>query len=155
MTRLLSTVAFLVSIPVVVHPQAAIPEKDIVAAINAYFDAFSRLDADAMAAVETDDYVFIQDGTIVDKEQQIAGIREARNKLGTSAPPARKYAVDVHRILRAGERFIVTGTNTYTGVEGTYKAAFTEIWLQQGGRWRLQHGHYSLPQPSTTQKPTN
>ena len=152
---MLCAIALVANISVAALAQSAVPEKEIVASIYAYFDAFARLDADAMAAIETDDYVFIQDGRIVDKQQQIASIRDARKKLGTTAPPPRKYAIEVHRISRAGDRFVVTGTNTVTAEGTAFKAAFTEVWLQQGGRWRVQHGHYSGPPPSAGQKPAN
>ena len=136
------TSVLLMALPALGHAQTPLPQKEIVAAEHAWFDAFTKLDADAMGRIESDGFVFIQDGRMEDKDRQIASIREAK-KRSSDGGLSRKYEIEVHRIVRIVDRFLVTGTNTATSPQGTVKFAFTEVWYQQSGEWHLQHAHYS------------
>ena len=123
------------------NSQPASSETEILSAIRNYFDALNRLDIDSIEQIQTDDYVFIQNGQIVDKKAVIAGLRDVKQH----EPGGLNLKTDVtlYRVVNAGDRYIVTGRYRFTDVSGVHNDAFTEVWINAGGRWRVQHAHYS------------
>jgi len=138
-------VLFGVTMTSTAQQNTAAPEQEIRSAIQSYFEALNRLDADALDHIETDDYIFIQDGFILDKKTQIAMLREAKKQKPGNLN--QKSEGTLHRILNAGDRYIVTGRNKVSDVTDVLDAAFTEVWVRQAGQWRLQHAHYSTSRP--------
>ena len=151
MTRLVAFLGvILICVTTTANAQTAPPETEILSAIRNYFDALNRLDIDAIERIQTDDYVFIQDGRIVDKNTQISGLRDMKQK----EPGGLNLTTDVtlHRLLNAGDRFIVTGQYRFTDASGVHHDSFTEVWINQAGRWRMQHAHYSSSPLSALKK---
>ena len=112
-------------------------EKKILDANKVWFDAYIQGDADAMDQMETDDFVFIQDGRLVDKAEQLASIRQRETVLD------RTHVVELHKITTAGDAVVVTGFNTGTSAGQDFRLAFSEVWVREGDSWRVKLAHYS------------
>lgn len=112
--------------------------QQIEAANKAWFDAFVKGDIKTMDQMETDDFVFIQDGEITDKAEQIGGLRKREGK-----PLQQTHTVEFHKVAVSGNVAVATGFNTARDQKESTKAAFSEVWVRDGNRWRVRLAHYS------------
>ena len=152
MKRLLTIIALAIPMTMsTVKAQNASPavEKEIRAAIDAYFAAASRNDEAAMRRIEADEWFFSMDGTTMSKAERDAD--SAKDKKNNVKLPPRKYDVAIKRVISLGnDQYLVAGTNTITFMDAKAPkmppAAFTEIWAKRGGQWRLLYSHYSTTQ---------
>jgi len=115
-------------------------QQQVLDANRSWFEAFVRGDANAMDNLETDDFVFIQDGMLVDKADQLAGIRKR------GEPLKQTHTIELHKLATTGDVVVATGFNIVRGEE-TGRAAFSEVWIREGGRWRVKQAHYSTLRP--------
>jgi ketosteroid isomerase-like protein len=116
-------------------------QQEVLDANRSWFDAFVRGDANQMDSMETEDFVFIQDGLLLDKADQIAGVRKFAGQLKQT------HTIELHKLATAGDAVIATGFNIVNSENETQRAAFTEVWVRDGGRWRIKQGHYSTMRP--------
>ena len=112
-------------------------EREILDANKMWFDAYIHGDADAMDQIETDDFVIIQDGRLVDKAEQLARIRQREGVLDQS------HEVELHQIAPAGDAVVVTGFSNGTSGGQEFRLAFSEVWVREGDSWRVKLAHYS------------
>jgi len=118
--------------------QGSAVEAEILAAGKAWLAALDRGDADAMDRMETDDFVFAQDGRLANKPEQIASIRNGR---APAVAPSR--SVTVNSLSVQGDVAVMTGTRT-VGTGGlSIDAAFTEVWVRTTDGWSIKAAHYS------------
>ena len=57
-----------------------VSDKQLIGAIQTYMDAFGKLDVATMDRLETDDFVFVQDGVVLTKTQQMASLKAPGRK---------------------------------------------------------------------------
>jgi ketosteroid isomerase-like protein len=136
--RVAATALLLAGLGAFVAAQSTADQRAVLDANKAWFDAFVRGDADAMDKIETADFVFIQDGLIEDKAQQLADIRKRAGR-----PLEQTHRVDLHRFARSGNVAIVTGHNVITTATDSGRVAFSEVWVRDGSLWRVAQAHYS------------
>jgi hypothetical protein len=120
-------------------PAQSMPsEAEIVAANGAYWGAFIRGDVETMAQHETATTAIIDNGVLLPgASERFAGIR----KRGTI--PNRTDTLEVLRFNGiTSDSAIITGvTHRKVGArEG--RAAATELWQRENGRWRIALGTY-------------
>ena len=135
MHRLL-TISIICLMCLVPSAQETTARQQILAANKAWWDAFSRGDADRMATIETDDFSMINDGVPTDKSR-LAGIRGR-------APLDRTQTLDVQKFEDYGSVATMSGFLIITPAglpQG--KTAFSEVWVRQGTVWRIKSAHYS------------
>jgi ketosteroid isomerase-like protein len=111
-------------------------QGQLLAAKSAWLDAFFRGDADGVAKLETEDFVFIQQGQITDNPQQTQ-----RNR--TRGPVQQKRDTEVHRLVVNGDTAFLLGTDTITTSSDSSRQHFTVVFSRRGGNWLIQHAHYS------------
>lgn len=114
-------------------------EAEILAAGEAWLAALDRRDAQAMDQMETEDFVFVQDGLLVNKPEQIAMLRSTQ--VPSPATPTR--SVKVNSLSLEGDVAVMTGTRT-VGMGGiSIDAVFTEVWARANEEWLIKAAHYS------------
>ncbi len=143
-------VAIIVVAASVAGPSAqigSVSDKQLIAVIETYLEAFGKLDVAAMDRLETDDFVFVQDGLVLTKPQQMASLKAPGRKPGNLRF---EISVKSEHMWVTGNSAVMTGTMTVTGTGGKpTKAAFTHLLRRTGADWQIQHSHYSTEQTPT------
>jgi ketosteroid isomerase-like protein len=121
--------------------QGSAVEAEILAAGEAWLAALDRADADAMDRMETNDFVFVQDGFLVNKPEQIGSIRNLRNRPALPVTPTR--SVKVNSLSVEGDVAVMTGTRTIEMGGSSFETAFTEVWVRTSEGWLVKAAHYS------------
>jgi uncharacterized protein (TIGR02246 family) len=111
-------------------------QQQILAAEKQWFDAFYKGDAEGVAKMKTEDFVFIQQGRITDKVEQTA-----RNRTRGPVPQTRQTTV--HRLFLHGDTAVLLGTEAVRQGDESARVHFTQVWVRRDGRWLIQHAHYS------------
>ncbi|HTL66237.1 MAG TPA: nuclear transport factor 2 family protein [Lacunisphaera sp.] len=136
----------------------ASPEADAIAAVLAVNDrmlaAANRLDTEAFFAdiVASDETRIVQDGRLfATRLDAMTAVRESSQNIGHLD----RHFVDPHVTLLAPEVALLTagGTTTVTLLDGRrFESSFavTLVFVVHEGRWKLFHGHYSVPNPRPT-----
>lgn len=137
-------VAVAVSAVVARGQSAPAPETEIRAMLDRYFAAYSKLDAATMDRLETDDFIFVQDGFVATKAQQMESLKKPGRKPGNMT-----FDFSFGKVWTVGDSAVVTGVLTVTPPDGKpLPGAFTHLLRRVAGEWRLQHSHYSTERPS-------
>ena len=105
--RLFSLTLLLSAVTVAAVAETTDSQKQVVEANRAWFDVFVKVDVARLEQMETDDFVFIQDGQLVDKSTQVQGLRKRAGK-----PLEQTHTVDVHKAVVDGNIVVLTGFNT-------------------------------------------
>ena len=121
-----------------------VSEKELHATVETYLAAFSKLDIATMDRMETDDFIFVQDGVVATKAQQMASLKAPGRK-----PNNLKFDLSFGEGWVVSDSAVLTGTMTVTGEDGKpMKGAFTHLLRRSGRDWRIQHSHYSTERPA-------
>ena len=91
-----------------------------------------------MDKIETPEFVMIQDGQLMDKAQQLAGIRKRSGKALDQS-----HSVEVHKFVLNGNVAVLTGYNVVKAPTASDRVTFTEVWVRDGSQWQVAQGHYS------------
>jgi ketosteroid isomerase-like protein len=119
----------------------SVSDKQLIGVIQDYLDAFGKLDVATMDRLETDDFVFVQDGVVLTKAQQMASLKAPGRKPGDL-----KFTISVksEQMWVVADSAVMTGVLTATGADGrATRSAFTHLMRRSGQEWRIQHSHYS------------
>jgi len=116
-----------------------VSEKDLQDTVQAYVAAYAKLDVATMDRMETDDFIFVQDGVVATKTQQMASLKTPGRK-----PAIVKFDLSFGEAWVVADSAVLTGTMTVTGQDGqSLKGAFTHLLRRSGRGWQIQHSHYS------------
>jgi uncharacterized protein (TIGR02246 family) len=122
---------------------ASAVDAQIVAASNAWAEALQNRDVETVDRVLADDFVMIQAAptgvALVGKTMQLEGMRK---NLVAGGRVDRQ--LDRIRIKNYGNIAILTAVATYrgsndTGAKLAMQAVISEVWVRDGGPWRLSH----------------
>lgn len=113
-------------------------EQQILDAHKNWFAAFDRGDVNAIDAMETSDFVLVNGDRIVTKQQQLENIRT-----GYGGGVDMTRVVGVHSFSLIGDVALITGLQYSSSQAGGDSIIFTEVWLQDDGRWKLRSAHFS------------
>ena len=117
-------------------------DQQVIQASQEWFDALNRGDVEVLERVELNDFLAIQQSpqgiAVASKNDQIAGVRKSTNRVKV----ARELAET--QVRKYGNVAILTGVATYRGTTSAGRSlnsqAFTsEVWVNEGGKWRLAH----------------
>lgn len=114
-------------------------ERQVVEASREWFDALGVPDLEALDRLQTDDFLTVQQGprgvAVVGKVTlRKAGDNRPRFQRELSAVRVREYGNVAVPTAVATFRQMGNGTD-----ESVNQAVITEIWVSEGGRWRLAH----------------
>jgi len=113
-------------------------EQQILDAHKNWFAAFDRGDVNAIDAMETSDFVLVNGDRIVTKQQQLENIRT-----GYGGGVDMTRVVGVHSFSLIGNAALITGLQYSSSQAGGDSILFTEVWVQEDGRWKLRSAHFS------------
>ena len=125
----------------VVNAQIGGPaESDIRSVLDTYVAAYARLDVTTMDKLETEDFVFVQDGVVLTKADQMASLKQPGRTPGNMT-----FTFSIEKVWSIADAAVVTGKISSASADGKpmFKAAFTHVLRKTAGDWRLQHSHYS------------
>jgi ketosteroid isomerase-like protein len=118
-------------------------ERQVLEASREWFDALSAPDLEALDRLQTDDFLTVQQGpkgvAVIGKATQIESLRksgDSRPKFERELSSVRVRAYGSVAVLTAVATFRRTGSDADGSVTQTVT---TEIWVHEGGRWRLAH----------------
>jgi ketosteroid isomerase-like protein len=117
-------------------------ETKIIALENLWNQMQLNHDADAMAKLLDDDFVFTDyDGTVMSKSQFLASIRDKSYQLTVEASEDMK-------LHRHGDTVIVTGAThekgAFKGKPYQHQGRFTDTWMKKNGQWLCIASQLSL-----------
>ena len=121
-------------------------EKEVLQVNEAVGKAIRSKDADALARLLYDDFVYTnQTGEVLSKQQMLANIRS-----GKLTTVQQRYDGLVPHVF--GNTVVLTGisktTLVYAGKRSDGPRRFTRVYVKQDGVWRLAAQHVSLaPKP--------
>ena len=126
--------------------------RAVLAANAALLDASNRLDTDAFFAgiVDSDETRIIQDGKLfLTRAEAIAAVRQGSQGI---AKLDRRFT-DPHVTVLAPDVALLTasGSTTVTLQDGrSFEGSFAVslVFVLRDDRWKLFHGHFSLPNPA-------
>lgn len=106
-------------------------------------DAYKHGDIDAMNALVTDDFIItVEDGVTFSKAGYIAHLAGTTERVKVAE--ISDVQVRVH-----GSMAVVTGAyreeGTSKGKAYEYRDRFTDVWVENDGKWRILASHYSIP----------
>ena len=139
-------------------PQTLSPlERELLAAGDAWVDAVTRGDMQALRQLETTDFLMIQE-----TRQGVAIVTRGKEKEATQAssaqPPKVERTLDRVRTRQYGDVVVLTAVAAYRTHSGSGRvqsnqAVITEIWVKQDGSWRLSHFQPTkIPMAAATKK---
>lgn len=157
MTLLLPFVLVLIGTPQASDEAFSAPEKSIVQSVldaNTRLNAAAnRLDTDAFFAgiVDSDESRIIQDGKLFKtRAEAMAAVREGSQRV---AKLERIFDQPQVSILAPGVALLTSeGTTSLTLQDGRNvngRFAVSLVYVHRDGQWKLFHGHYSLPNPTS------
>jgi ketosteroid isomerase-like protein len=123
-------------------------EQVVTQLIRQWLDALVAKDFAAIDRVVADDYLItVSDGRVLNKEQDLAPVRDAQLKFASAR-------VEDLKVRVFGDTAIATGTGiynvTYGGRGGETRERFTDVWIKRGGRWQAVSSHSTtLPKPKS------
>jgi len=120
------------------HAQDDSLKLEVLTASDARLVAVLRADAELLDEIQDDDFVLVQDGLVLNKDEQIARVMAFNAPEGM---PSR--TVELNSIVFEGNVSILTGVVTIMSNAGGFSSAFTEVWLRKGDRWVAKAAHYS------------
>ena len=139
MRYLIAALLIAVSAPRPLAQIGNVSERDLHGTVEKYLAAFSALDIPTMERMETDDFIFVQDGVVATKAQQMASLKAPGRK-----PNNLKFALSFGEGWVVADSAVLMGTMTVTGDDGKpVKGAFTHLLRRSGTEWQIQHSHYS------------
>jgi ketosteroid isomerase-like protein len=148
MRNLIAALLVVVSLPKAAAQIGVVFEKDLHATVEQYLVAFSTLDVATIEHMETDDFIFVQDGIVSTKAQQMASLKAPGRK-----PTNLKFELSFQEGWVVSDSAVLTGTMIATGEDGKpVKGAFTHLLRRTGTEWRIQHSHYSTEAPARPSK---
>lgn len=108
-----------------------ISKQGLVDAVKSFFDAVKVNDYDKLKTFYAPDYTFTgPDGKMVTAEGRVSGLKAQG---GSNFVEATEIATRVY-----GDSAVVTGIAvTKTASGGTEKARFLQVWIMEGGHYRL------------------
>ncbi len=117
-------------------------ETKIIALENLWNQVQLSHDADAMSKMLDSDFVFTDyDGSVMNKAQFLASIRDTSNQLTVEVSEDMK--LHVH-----GETVVVTGAThekgTFKGKPYQHQGRFTDTWIKKNGQWLCVASQLSL-----------
>lgn len=116
-----------------------VSEKELHATVETYLAAYRQLDMATMDRMETDDFIFVQDGRVATKTQQMASLKAPGRKANSL-----KFDLAFGDGWVVADSAVLTGSMTVTGEDGKpLKGAFTYLLRRTRGEWRVQHAHHS------------
>jgi ketosteroid isomerase-like protein len=123
-------------------------ERAVTQLIHQWLDALVAKDFAAIDRIVADDYLItISDGRLLNKEQDLAPVRDAQLKFASAK-------VEDLKVRVFGDTAIATGTGiynvTYGERGGETRERFTDVWLKRKGRWQAVSSHSTtLPKPKS------
>lgn len=129
----------------VVLPSSAQPtiERQILNVSTEWFDALMAQDYDALDRLQLDEFVTVQQTAtgvaLIGKANQLEALKksgEPRRKLQRELSAVRVRLFGNVAILTAVATFVEVGENT---ARKPSQGVTTEVWVNEGGRWRLAH----------------
>ena len=122
------------------------PRRDkLLAARDAWYEAFYRGDTDAMDKVEAKEFVVIGDRGGAAKEEQLKGIKKAVEDKKWFPKGTAQVTEDL-RVRFEGNVAVVTGRAWVKAPDQKdppkERTALTEVWVERDGRWTVLHLHY-------------
>lgn len=135
MTAIMLALALSFSV-IVAHGQRAMGNRaGLEKTVKTFFDFVKANNIDKVTWYYTADYTFVgPDGNLLTREERIKVMRD-----GTGA---RLQSADDIAVRTYGTTGVSTGIVTSTSPAGvTGKSRFTQVWIWQGGRWRLAASH--------------
>ena len=139
MCSLSAALLIALSVPNAVAQVGIVSEKDLHATVERHLAAFSKLDIATMDRIETDDFIFVQDGFLARKAQQMESLKAPGRK-----PDNLQFDLSFAEGWVVADSAVLTGTMTVTGEDGKpVKGAFTHLLRRSGSEWRIQHSHFS------------
>jgi ketosteroid isomerase-like protein len=117
-------------------------ETKIIALENLWNQMQMNHDADAMAKLLDEDFVFTDyDGTVMSKGQFLDSIRDMSYHLTVEASEDMK-------LHRHGDTVVITGATrekgTYKGKPYQHQGRFTDTWMKKNGQWLCIASQLSL-----------
>lgn len=145
-TAAVGLVAVLASLPGPTRGGGEDPRRErLIAARDAWYEAFFRGDTDALAKFEAEDFLAVNPQGIYDKAEQLRHIKRAV-EAGKWFPKGTSQVADDLRIRFEGGLAVLTCRYSNKGGPNSApseRAALTEVWVERGGAWRALHLHYS------------
>jgi ketosteroid isomerase-like protein len=118
-------------------------EQQVLAASVQWFDAVVRHDAGALERLLADDFVTLQPSPagvgIGDKSSQLKAAAQPGG-----LPPTLRRSLTRTQVRRYGNIFFLTALARFqadgpSGTPTSNEALISELWRNEGGRWRLSH----------------
>jgi len=139
-------------------PAKSAVDQEVTSASNRWYDAISRGDVTALEAVETDDFLTFQQLpqglTVISKKAQLEALRKSNPGSRLSV----ERTLEGVMVRQYGTAAVLTAVATFRGKDAkgapiVAKNVVTEVWVREGGRWRV--GHFqSMRVPPTTSAAT-
>ena len=122
------------------------PRRDkLLAARDAWYEAFYRGDTDAMDKVEAKEFVVIGDRSGGTKEEQLKGIKKAVEEKKWF-PKGTAQGTEDLRLRFEGNVAVVTGRAWMKAPDqkapSKERTALTEVWVERDGSWTVLHLHF-------------
>jgi ketosteroid isomerase-like protein len=110
-------------------------EQEVLKQMNNWLDALKRSDVRALDSIMADDFMLIAaDGTIINKEQDIAPVKSGEVRFES-------LNVEAVKVFVYGDTAVVTGTGiykiTYKGQASTIRERFFDIYQKRKGQWQV------------------
>lgn len=110
-------------------------EQAVLKQMNNWLDALRRSDLTALDRIMAEDFMLLAaDGTIIDKEQDIAPVKSGEVRFES-------LNVEGVKVFVYGDTAVVTGTGiykvTYKGQSSTIRERFFDIYQKRKGQWQV------------------
>ena len=118
-----------------------VSDELLVGVVPDSLDTFGQLDVARVDRLETEDFVFVQDGIVLTKAQHLASLKASGRKPGDL-----KFDISVksEHMWMVADSAVMTGVVTITAADGKpTRYAFADVMRRRGRDWRIQHSHYS------------
>lgn len=138
------------------RPDVSAADQEVIAASNAWFDALAKRDATALDRLLAPDFLTIQVGPrgvgVIGKAAQVDSVRK-----GGGIPPSTRRTLSRVQVRTYGTTAMLTAVAAFeadgpAGAKLRNNAMISELWVNQGGQWRLAHYQpTNAPPPSSGQ----
>jgi len=128
------------------HAQGA-AEQEIFSVKKSLIEAYAKRDATAFERLVADDWRLVDAGGVLDKRGMLFKLSDTRGKIHSINTEQDRLSVFADTAVLTGLVTSKSSNDETPGEVYVIRHRYTDVFVKQGGRWRLAHTHETLITP--------
>jgi len=122
-------------------------EQEILGVKKALIEAYSKRDAAAFERLVADDWRLVDAGGVLDKHGMLSKLSDPRGKIHSIVTEEDRLSVFEDTAVLTGLVTSKSSNDENPAEVFVIRHRYTDVFVKQGGRWRLAHTHETLVAP--------